>query len=372
MRSTMDGTGACANQTRIRTRNAADLACVEAVLEREIARHAAVMSGVDGTVSPLPDAVRDAAFGGKRLRASFCLWGSRAAADDGEPAEGAVEVAAAVELFHLAALIHDDIMDNSDVRRGRPAVHRRFAEDHRGSGSLGNAESHGSAVAILAGDLCLAWSDDLLADALAGLPVHIGRATRNIWSRMRDEAFAGQFLDMLSQTRTATPESMARTILRFKSAKYTIGHPLRLGGALSGASPMLLEQFDEIGMLAGEAFQLRDDLLGVFGEPADTGKPVLDDIREGKRTILVALTEASADASGRKLLSQCLGNPSLTEYDLDAVRDLMVTTGAVGRVEERIEVLAVQSLRLADALRVDLLARCALSDLIRRCVWRHA
>ena len=348
-----------------------DRALVDGVIATQVERHAQVLTSVDGELSAVTTVLRDAAARGKRLRASFCLWGARGAAGGDLPA-GATEAAAAIELFHLAALVHDDIMDNSDARRGLPTVHRHFADEHHRASRHGDPANFGSAVAILAGDMCLAWSDDLIAAAVADADSDIRATVRSMWSQMRDEAFAGQHLDMLSQTLPSTSETRARAVLRFKSALYTIGRPLGLGGALGRAPALLLRQYNDIGLAAGEAFQLRDDLLGIFGDPTVTGKPVIDDVREGKRTLLVALAEQRATDIERRLLADSLGNPGITEADLLAVRDVFCGTGAVAAVEQRIEILAAQALATVDELDVDATTRYALAGLIDRCVWRQS
>ncbi len=371
MRSMDVGSDSEMVESLARARGAEDVGLVDGVIANRLDRHAHVLASVGDELSTVAAVLRDAAARGKRLRASFCLWGARGAAD-GDRVPGAVETAAAIELFHLAALVHDDIMDNSDARRGLPTVHRRFADAHARDGRCGDPDGFGSAVAILAGDMCLAWSDDLLATAVVDIDRDIRHATRMIWSQMRDEAFAGQYLDMLSQTIPTTSVTRARTVLRFKSARYTIGHPLVLGGTLGGASPALLGHYDAIGLSAGEAFQLRDDLLGVFGDPAITGKPAIDDIREGKRTLLVALAERSASRTERRLLADCLGNPNLTEDQLSAVREVMSAGGAVAAVEDRIARLADEAFATVDELEVDRVTRHALTSLIDRCLWRQS
>lgn len=343
---------------------------VDTVLAETIEQHAAVLTSVDSEAAVLTDAIGAAARGGKRLRASFCAWGARGARPDLAP--GVIQTAAALELFHLAALIHDDVMDDSDTRRGLATVHRSFADRHRRGRLRGNPDTHGTSIAILAGDLCLTWSDDLLAEALDDVDSDIRVRVRRMWSRMRDEAFAGQTLDMIAQTDAVTSRTRAQTILRYKSAKYTISHPLCLGGTLARADEDMLAAYDAIGIHAGEAFQLRDDVLGVFGDPSTTGKPVVDDIREGKRTLLVAVAEDRADAAGARLLARCLGNPAVTERDVADIREVMVATGALGWVEQRIDELGEQALHITGSLDTDPDTRQALSELIRQCLRRSA
>ncbi|MFW0794469.1 polyprenyl synthetase family protein [Gordonia sp. CPCC 205515] len=342
---------------------------MDAVLREHVAAHTALLTGIHPDVAPLADYFERALTGGKRLRAAFCLWGARGATG-GELPDGTLETAAAIELFHLAALIHDDVMDHSDERRGLPTAHRHFADRHRRTGLAGESDDFGQAIAILAGDLCLTWSDDLIADAVSALPTPIRRRTRAVWSTMRDETIGGQYLDILGQTLPTASKSRTQLVLHFKSAKYTVAHPLRLGGALGGASDQLMGAYESLGLIAGEAFQLRDDLLGVFGNAAQTGKPVVDDIREGKRTLLVAVAAERANPIQQQHLSENLGNPDLTEEGLAEVCRVFEETGAADYVEQRITQLAAEAEQAIDELPVDLMTRVALRDLVARCVWR--
>lgn len=344
---------------------------VNAVLTAHVSDHSAAMSDLSAEVTPLATAVTDSLDRGKRLRAQFCMWGSYGVTG-GELTAGVAEMAAAIELFHFAALVHDDLMDNSDTRRGLPTMHRRFTAEHARQQRLGDGDEHGSAAAILVGDMCLSWSDDLSAMATDTLDPRSRRAVRAIWSQMRDEAYAGQYLDMLSQTEAAISRRRADLVLRLKSAKYTISHPLRLGGAIAGADDTLLHLYDQIGLTAGEAFQLRDDLLGVFGDPQITGKPAIDDVREGKRTLLMAVAEARGDRTQKDVLRRSLGNPELTDADLEAVRSVLTETGADHAIESRISELTSQAMDVVDALPVDTVTRQALTNLIEKCVWRQA
>ncbi len=348
-----------------------DLELVEEVLAAHFRSHASTLRQVGTELTPAIDVMSARIGGGKRLRASFCLWGARGAVE-GRTVPGIVEMAAAIELFHLAALVHDDVMDDSDVRRGLPTVHRHFADDHRRARRRGDAERHGTAVAILVGDMCLSWSDDLAAAAADDATADVRRAVRNTWSAMRDEAYAGQYLDMLSQTEDTTDADRTARILRYKSARYTIGQPLRLGGTLAGAPAALLDAYDRIGLTAGEAFQLRDDILGVFGDEKITGKPALDDLREGKRTMLIAVAEASAGRMERRVMADCLGNPDLDAEGAARMCEVLHSTGAVEHVEQRIVDLAEDALGIVEDAPMDSQSRQALTSLIERCVWRRA
>jgi geranylgeranyl diphosphate synthase, type I len=311
---------------------------VQKVLDDVLSQAAAVLEELGPDCAPLVDHVSDLVAGGKRLRPAFCYWGWRGAggADD----EAAVRAAASLELFQAAALIHDDVMDHSDTRRGMPAVHRRFATVHRGNGWTGDAERFGLAGAILTGDLCLAWSDEVLAGC--GLPVERVAAGRRVFDRMRTQLMGGQYLDMLEQSvgpgwGDQDPVERARRVIRFKSAKYTVEHPLLLGGTLAGAADDLLAAYSAVGLPLGEAFQLRDDVLGVFGDPGQTGKPAGDDLREGKRTVLVALALAEASPAQRATVRRLLGDPGLDDVGVARLREVIVATGALDRVEAMIE-----------------------------------
>lgn len=206
-----------------------------------------------------------------------------------------VRAGAALELLHASALAHDDLIDASDTRRGRPATHRGFAALHRDAGWPGDPEQYGAAAAILLGDLLLSWSDEMLRRC--GLPLERVAPALDVLELCRTEVIAGQFLDVSVQARGRADVDAAMTVLRYKSAKYSIERPLHVGAALAGAGPETLTALSSFGLPLGEAFQLRDDLLGVYGDPATTGKPAGDDLVEGKRTVLVAL---ALDAAPRR------------------------------------------------------------------------
>ena len=204
--------------------------------------------------------------GGKRFRAAFCYWGHRAVVPDAADEDALVRACAALELLHASALVHDDLMDASDTRRGRPATHRQFGADHRAAGWRGDPEQYGGAAAILLGDLLLSWADELLRRC--GLPLEQVAPALDVFDRCRSEVIAGQFLDVSVQARGRADVDTAMTVLRYKSAKYSIERPLHIGAALAGATPAVMADLSAYGLPLGEAFQLRDDLLGVFGDPA--------------------------------------------------------------------------------------------------------
>ena len=326
---------------------------VQKTLDDFVARQAAVLEDVSVELVPLTDALTDLLRGGKRLRPAFCSWGWRGAGGPDLPA--IIDAAAALELFQAAALIHDDVMDDSDTRRGLPAAHLRFAELHRGNAWLGDPEDYGVAAAILLGDLCLSWSDELLM--ASGLPLDQLSCGRAVFDVMRTQLMGGQYLDMLEQARGGGSVERARTVIRYKSAKYTIEHPLLLGGTLAGAPPEVLAAYSAFGLPLGEAFQLRDDVLGVFGDPAETGKPAGDDLREGKRTVLIAEAQREATPAQAAALRRPLGDPHLGVAGIQTLREVITDTGALDRVEALIDELTVQAVGACDGAPVDEPAR---------------
>ncbi|WP_433226098.1 polyprenyl synthetase family protein [Microtetraspora malaysiensis] len=267
--------------------------------------------------------------GGKRVRPLLCYWGWRGAG--GADCDQIVSAGAALELCHAGLLIHDDIMDSSDLRRGHPTMHRSLAGLHPGLA----ARSFGQAAAILLGTLTLAWSDELLSGSGVE-PSRLKRA-RALFDRLRTEVIAGQYLDILAQVRDLPTVEQALTVVRYKTAKYTVERPLQIGGALAGADPSLLDVYSRFGVPLGEAFQLRDDVLGMFGDPAQTGKPVLDDLREGKHTILIAHALQHASPAEAAHLRRWHGNPELTEEQAAGVRQIVIGTGALAHVELMID-----------------------------------
>jgi geranylgeranyl diphosphate synthase type I len=308
-----------------------------------------ILDDVSPDLAPLAEALTDLLRGGKRLRPAFAYWGWRGAG--GADSEEAVSAATALELLQACALIHDDVMDGSDTRRGMPAAHRRFATLHRGNGWLGSSEGFGVGAAILLGDLCLSWADELLMTC--GLPADAVLRGKPVYDVMRTELMAGQYLDLLEQAMGGGSAERAMRVVRFKSAKYTIERPLHLGAALAGAPDELVVAYSGYGLPLGEAFQLRDDVLGVFGDPSQTGKPAGDDLREGKRTVLVATAVEAASPSQAALLRRHLGDPALDTQGVEALREVITDTGALAHVEALITALTDQSLRAIDSVTVD-------------------
>ena len=297
--------------------------------------------------------------GGKRLRPAFAYWGYRGAG--GPDTEHIVAAVSALELVQASALIHDDLMDRSDIRRGEPAVHRRFAGRHTAAGWRGGATGFGDSAAVLLGDLALVWSDDLLHSSGVDL-ADLARA-RPVFDEMRTEVTVGQYLDVLTQATGDTSVERAGKVARYKSAKYTVERPLLLGAALAGAPAALTEAYSAFGLPLGEAFQLRDDVLGVFGDPRVTGKPAGDDLREGKRTFLVAAAFAAAGPAERAELDRGLGDPGLDDAGVDRLRAVIAGTGALARTEERIVTLTATAAGALARADVEQEARSALEAL---------
>jgi len=287
--------------------------------------------------------------GGKRFRGLFCYWGWQAVAGSSGSDPLAVEdattelpaivlAAAALEVFHAAALVHDDIMDNSDTRRGAPSAHRQFQSIHSSSGWTGPADAFGRSAALLLGDLLLGWSDDLFDRAGSLVTRSAELAGRAEFASMRTEVSAGQYLDILEENAwVAHPDSTAlaraHRVIVYKSAKYTIEAPLAIGASLGGGSFEQVASLRAFGLPLGVAYQLRDDLLGVFGDPAVTGKPAGDDLREGKRTVLIALARQRLAAPIRELVDELLGDAELDDEQVSMIRSALVECGAVDEVE---------------------------------------
>jgi geranylgeranyl diphosphate synthase type I len=315
---------------------------------------------IDPALADVADALEAFVLGGgKRLRPAFAYWGHRGAG--GLDSDHVVAAVSALELVQASALIHDDLMDRSDTRRGEPAVHRRFATLHTAAGWRGGAAEFGDSAAVLLGDLALVWSDELLHSSGVD-PADLARA-RPVFDAMRTEVTAGQYLDVLTQATGDTSLERAGKVARYKSAKYTVERPLLLGAALAGAPATLMDAYSAFGLPLGEAFQLRDDVLGVFGDPKVTGKPTGDDLREGKRTYLVAAAFAAAGPAERVELDRGLGDPALDDAGVTRLRAIIHDTGALARAEDRITALTGSALAALAGADVDREARTVLSEL---------
>lgn len=333
---------------------------IQQALDGFIDEQAARLAPLGPDAGRLLDEARRCVSGGKRLRAAFCWWGYRAIrAEVGDP-QALTRAAAALEILHASALVHDDYMDASDSRRGRPSVHRAFAAEHQRAGWRGDPVQYGAAAAILLGDLLLSWADELLRHS--GFDTAAVVAAMEVLDQCRSEVIAGQFLDVSVQARGHADVDAAMTVLRYKSAKYSVERPIHLGAALAGAGPEQLAALSAFGMPLGEAFQLRDDLLGVYGDPDTTGKPAGDDLIEGKRTVLIALALDGAAAEEAGLLDRSLGRP-LTPEQVQQLRDLITGSGAQQQVEGAIAELTEVALAALDRLPLDAEANSALRAL---------
>jgi geranylgeranyl diphosphate synthase type I len=333
---------------------------VDAELRAFLADAAPALNEIGDELAPLTEtATRFVLDGGKRLRPAFCYWGARAV---GAPdSDAIVRAAASLELLQACALVHDDVIDRSATRRGQPSAHVRFASLHGDRDWLGDPADFGQAAAILLGDLFLVWSGAMFATS--GVDEAALQRALPIGDAMRVELMAGQFLDVVEQARGGGSVERALRVARFKAAKYTVERPLHLGAALGDGSAAAFLAFTAYGMPLGEAFQLRDDLLGVFGDPEVTGKPAGDDLREGKRTVLIALAVEAADPAGRAALERHLGDPALDETGVAVVREAVLASGAAATVEAMITSRVDSALEALAAADIDDTARAALVTL---------
>ena len=326
---------------------------IQRTVDAEVAHQREVLAPLGDETDLMVDAIASLLSGGKRVRASFLYWGYRAAG--GADSDALVRASASMELFQAAALLHDDVMDASDTRRGMPAAHRAMASAHRERGLTGDADRFGEAGAILAGDLCLTWADEMYATS--GLPADEVLRGRRVFDLMRTQLMGGQFLDVLEAVQNweglATDERITRAlrVIRYKSAKYTMEHPLLIGATCAGGDDATLEALSRYGLALGEAYQLRDDLLGVFGDPAQTGKPAGDDLREGKRTVIVAHLLDDLCADDRAFFDTRFGHDDLDTDEIERFRALAVSTGAVDAVEQRITQGADEARTALESLR---------------------
>lgn len=314
---------------------------VNARIDQFITDRESIVREVSPDLEPFIDFSRLFLSGGKRFRARCALLGY-GILHESTP-EHVIDIASALEIFHAAALVHDDIMDKSDTRRGAPSAHRRFESLHGQSGWAGTSDDFGTSAALLFGDLLLAFSDELYARGLSNEPNQAAAtASRREFDRMRIDVTAGQYLDIVEERAWPTVDKLdaltrAQRVVVYKSAKYSIEAPLVMGAALGGATPHQLTTLRSIGLPLGIAFQLRDDLLGVFGDPAVTGKPAGDDLREGKRTVLIALAQQELPTTAIRLMDELLGDESLNDHQISTLQATLKNTGAVDKLEAIID-----------------------------------
>lgn len=329
---------------------------IDAQLAQSVSAEKDRWTAVDHELSlPLAEVERLVLSGGKRIRPAFCYWGYRAAGG-AHDSEIPIRVGAAIELLHVFALFHDDIMDGALTRRGQVTSHVSLAELHSSSGWAGESRRFGEGAAILIGDLTHVISDQLLGD--------IPDAARHIWHEMRLEVNIGQYLDMLGSARRERSREMAQKICRYKSAKYTIERPLHLGALTADVDrgTELLPVLSQYGLPLGDAFQLRDDVLGVFGDTAITGKPVGDDLREGKPTLLLAYAYEKANEKQRRVLDH-VGSPDLASSDISDMQSVIAETNALQDIENTISSLRDEAIHVLQQSKMEGAAVVALEEL---------
>lgn len=336
---------------------------VDEVLRRFVAQEADLFAAIDPLLDPVAEQLEAAVADGKRLRAAFCYWGWRAV---GQPdSDALVRAAASMELVHAAAVVHDDLIDDSPLRHGRPTAHvaLRTAVPARTAGvgtAAPGADGTARSLAMLVGDLLMSLAGQLFATC--GLPAAYLARGRPLWSLLARELIAGECLEIL-RTGTGPDTTASLKVIRYKTAKYTVEQPLLIGGALAGAGEGLRAGYSAYGLPLGEAFQLRDDLLGLFGEPEHTGKANTDDVRGRRPTALLAETWRLARAEDRERLGALLGRHDLGVAGLDAVREVMRRLGAPDRIEHMIGARVAEALDALDHLDVPAPATGALTAL---------
>ena len=313
------------------------------------------------------DVLIDFVSGGKCLRSTFmCLgWLCGAA-----PSAAAVRAAASLELLHAFALLQDDVMDASASRRGRPAAHIQLSRWHRERGLSGSARRFGESAAILLGDLCLIWSEQMLRDS--GVE---HRRLQQAWPRydaMRIEFAVGQFADIASDIRDLPSMGTVLDVARRKSGNYTVRRPLEIGAAMAGCDDHIVSKLGRYGAALGEAFQLRDDMLGVFGSPTATGKPAGVDLLERKATSVVVAAHQMADATARRQLTELMNSDHLDDSAVERWRMLIIATGAAQRIEDMITERATSAHHELGDIGIDESVRAALAGMATVCTERAA
>ncbi|CAL9658299.1 polyprenyl synthetase family protein [Streptomyces sp. Tu 3180] len=337
---------------------------IDTVLTAFLAQEAELLVEIDDALEPVAEQLQAAARHGKRLRAAFCYWGWRAA---GQPdSDLLVRAAAAMELVHAAAVVHDDLIDDSPLRHHVPTAH--VALRAAVAGRPREARDAARSLAMLVGDHLMACAGQLFATS--GLPAAYLARARPMWAELARELIAGECLEILN-TGTSPDADVSLKVVRYKTAKYTVEQPLLIGCLLAGATPALRAGLSAYGLPLGEAFQLRDDLLGLFGEPGRTGKASLDDIRGQRPTALLAATWQAALPAQREHLTAVLGRPDLTDEHLHDVRRLMSALHAPEQVEHMIASRAQEAVSRLHTLDIPHPARRALTDLARLATDRH-
>lgn len=363
------------------------LALIQESLDSFLEQQRTDFAQISPDLAPIVDYSQDLLNGGKRFRALFCYWswvGALSVASEKQSpeqlaasSEAIVGITAALEMFHAAALVHDDLMDQSDSRRGSPAVHKKFESLHQNQGWAGSRERFGASGSIITGDLMLSWASEIFGKAIQSAPSQeVQLACRDQFSLMRTEVMAGQYLDVLEENaanRRDVSEAVGRAnrVMLYKTAKYSIEAPLLIGAAFAGADSGLLRSLSAFGIPLGIAFQLRDDVLGVFGDPAITGKPIGDDLREGKRTVLVGLTRETLSPSVAKIFDEMLTSRELDAEQIAFLQQTIVDSGALSKTERMIDDLGQQSADALAAIDLGDEAKAVLGQLANKVVNRQ-
>lgn len=345
----------------------------------------AELSAISDDLLPIIDYTQELLSGGKRFRALFAYWAwASALPADANPkeliekADAIVGIAAALEIFHAAALVHDDLMDQSNTRRGQPAIHKRFEALHETNGFLGSAERFGQSGSVLVGDLMLNWSSEVFGTAVVNAPnSEVEQLCRHEFSKMRFEVMAGQYLDVLEENAAplrplSEAVTRAENVMLYKTAKYSLEAPLLIGASFAGADSELLRGLSNFGIPLGLAFQLRDDILGVFGDPEVTGKPAGDDLREGKRTVLVALTLQNLPTSVARIFNDLLSERELEDEQIKFMQQAIRDSGALKRTEQMIEEYGDRAIETLAGLELEATAKQKLTELANKVMNRSS
>ncbi|MFJ6196723.1 polyprenyl synthetase family protein [Micromonospora sp. NPDC092111] len=345
---------------------------VDETLAAFLASEVDSLTEIDAAMGGFAATARDCVLaGGKRVRPTFAYWGWRGVVGGDGPLPSVLPALAALELLHTFALVHDDVMDASDTRRGLPTAHRAAAARHVAAGHTGDPDRFGETVAVLVGDLCMVWADRLLGHAT--VPPSRLLDVRRCYDQMRVETIAGQYLDVLGENDAANwSVDRALRVARYKTASYTVQRPLLFGGCLAGvdADAPQIAAYTRYGLAVGEAFQLRDDLLGVYGDPATTGKPAGDDLRTGKPTALLMLARQLAGPTQRRALDRA--GTATGDREVARLAELVADTGAVARIERMISDRVAEALTALETASIDQPARTALTVLATAATMRRA
>ncbi len=291
---------------------------------------------------------------GKRLRPALLFYAYRACG--GAERDAVIPAALAVELLHTYLLIHDDIMDRAPTRRGEPTAHLVFRAEHRERGWRGDPGHHGESSAILLGDLAHCYAEELFSAALIRqppLPAEQATRLRSCFATMCQEVITGQYLEFTAVHRHDLTAEDLLQVLRMKSGRYSVERPIQLGALFAGAPDAVLEPLSEFGLLVGEAFQLHDDLLGMFGDRAAVGKPVGGDLVEGKYTLLVHQALSSAGTDDARQLRSALGNADLEPAEIERATDIIRRSGAADRVVAMVESRHAEAARILGELPLE-------------------